>query len=242
MIVLWRWCWMVQTKNSLKDSLLQIYRERGLKVFLEVTSNLLDIADNKNYEKKRRSNGLVCEVVLCVLSNHYIKHKKIKGSIFHSMILQDINKEDSKFRTELDFTLLTPGLCLTGECKSYSGDVRVVGKGTLIRGKSEVDVSKQSVLHAKVLREYLVKCSRLESPPFGIFGFIYSNGRLYDERLLKDKIRLPMLTVSTLFDYYDDVLQRYSKGVYPYEKTKDLFRAFTKSEKLHKEHRDFLGY
>lgn len=239
---------MAKNKNEglLDEKLTAVYRQYGLNKFLDVCSEMLVIKAPREGDKKRVVNGEVCEVVLRVMTQHYLKTRKITGTTFHSMILQDRWDKNNPFRTELDFTLMTPGVCLTGECKSFVGDIVVTQGCTLTRDDLVADVERQSLVHAKALKPYLQEFTLpsvgLPAPPLGLFCFIYCKGTIADKRTQAKKQIIPIITVRNLFAYYDKVLKVYSKKVYDYERACKSFTTFANSERLHKEHQAFLGY
>lgn len=232
-----------QQEKKLDKYLWQVYRQDGVKQFLAVCSSMLAIKDRDNWEKKKHTNGEVCEVVLAVLTDNYFTKKRIEGSVFQSVVLFDKDQgRKSDFRTELDFVTLTPGVCLTGECKSFVGDITVTGECTLTRGDLVADVARQSKLHAQHLRKYLVSLTSETQPPLGMFCFLFSNGRVVDNRTQQWKAQLPVLTAGSLYAYYDRIFGRYSRGVYDYERAKAIFLRSQNSEALHRQHRSFVGY
>lgn len=226
--------------------LINVYKKYGVKTFLNVCSEMLNIKDKADWEKKKKSNGEVCEVVLRVLSEHYLTTKGLKGSTFHSMVLSDLDNPKSDFKTELDFTLLTPSICLSGECKSFVGDIVVTGECTLTRDDIQADVARQSLLHGKCLKKYLERYAKvginLSAPPFGLFCFVYSNGTITDRRTTAKKGSIPVLTVKTLYGYYDEVFRKFAREVYRYEEAQKEFKKLTASKALHEAHKAYLGY
>ena len=231
---------------SLDEKLIAVYREHGVRVFLDVCSKMLDIKDSHNVEKKKTSNGEVCEVVLRVLTMDYLKKKHITGEVFHSMILGDLSNPGSDFKTELDLTVLTPTVCVTAECKSFSGDITVVDDCTLIRRDMRADVARQSKLHGKCLQQqlkrFVLPSAGIAAPPFGLFCFVYCNGTIQDRRTLRAKAAIPVLTISNLYTYYNKLFSQFKKVVYNYDKSAAAFRAYSTSRALHEAHRRFLGY
>lgn len=239
---------MAKNKNeaSLDAKLIAVYNKYGINTFLDVCSEMLNIKDKADWEKKKKSNGEVCEVVLDVLTKHYLKTRGIVGETFHSMILADRKNLQSNFRTELDFTLLTPFFCVTGECKSFVGSIEVVEECTLVRGDMRADVAKQSWLHSKCLKQYLedfalpnINCL---APPYGMFCFLYSNSEIRDTRVTAAKQTIPITTIKSLYSYYDQLVAGYTKKVYDYERACKTFRQMSNSQRLHDQHRKFLGY
>lgn len=233
-------------ENAFDSKLIAVYTKYGLDTFLDVCSKMLDIKDTSNVDKKKKSNGEVCEVVLRVLTEHYLKTKGIKGSVHHSMILNDLSNPRSDFLTELDFTVLTPYICLSGECKSFAGDLIIASECTLTRGELVADVARQSKLHGKCLKQYLERYTKanagLSSPPFGLFCFVYSNGTITDNRTKKAQSTIPVLTIKTLYSYYDHIFGTYRRNIFEYEKAQAEFKRRTLSAELHEAHKRYLGY
>lgn len=233
-------------ETAMEEALLKVYKDYGLKTFLGTCSDMLRIHNADNTEKKKKANGVVCEIVLFVMTIHYLKRRGVQGQVFHSLILGDPDNPKGNFRTELDFTVLTPGVCLTGECKSLVGSIDVVDECLLVRGDFKADVARQSKLHGKILRKHLTVFSTQEkakkAPPFGLFCFVYSNGAIQDKRSEKDKALIPVLTIKDLYPYYDRMFPRFKEEVFDYDKAKEFFEASSSSEDLYRQHRDFLGY
>ena len=236
----------VKRGADLDSKLIRVYNTKGLAVFLEVCNEMLRIYDSSDADKKKKVNGEVCEVVLDVLTREYMNRRRYTGTTFHSMVLCDRDNPKSSFRTELDFVFLTSKFCLTGECKSFAGDVVVTDDCTLTRGTLVAKVYDQSILHGRHLRkwlqDYFVPSDRIINPPFGLFCFVYSTGTLVDRRSKAKKAALPVLTLKTLYKYYDTVFDSYREEVYKYDKARKQFSSFTNSAALHRQHKDFLGY
>ncbi len=239
---------MAKNRNdSIFDlKLMDVYEKYGLAKFIDVCSELLDMRDTTG-TKKPQVNGEVCEIVLHVMTEHYLATKGKKGQVFHSLVLGNPNNPNSSFRTELDVTLVTPYFCITGECKSYAGDVRATGEGKLRHnGYPETDVAKQSKVHVNALIPYLKMYTKAKvgvaSPPVGMFCFLYSNGTITDNRVDSAKDELPILTIKSLFSYYDRLFSQYRKEVYDVEKAGKAFQAMADSRVLHIQHANYLGY
>lgn len=239
---------MAKNKNeaTLDKKLIAVYEQHGVETFLNVCAQMLDIRARDQGEKKKKVNGEVCEIVLRVLSKRYLEKKGIQGQVFQSVILGDAKNPSNPFKTELDFTLLTPQVCLTGECKSFVGDITIVDDCTLVRGDLKADVARQTLVHARALKDQLEKFALpnidLATPPFGVFCFVYSNGTLTDKRASAKKVSIPVVTIKSLYRYYDQVFSKLNKKVYDFEKASQTFKRYSESEALHKAHRDYLGY
>lgn len=233
-------------ENLLDAKLIQVYEQYGLQTFMNTCAEMLNIRDKQDWEKKKKVNGEVCEVLLKVMTEDYLKRRVQCGRTFHSMILTDLDKPQSDFCTELDFTLLTPGFCVTGECKSFVGEVRATGECTLTRDKLRADVSRQSKLHARCLKRYLEEVTKpginRAAPPYGVFCFVFSNGVLVDLRDDKYRSAIPILTVSTLYPYYDSLFRDFSKEVFDYTKACGVFEHAATSAELHKRHKAYNHY
>lgn len=233
-------------ERKLDKRLIEVYNQRGLTTFVDVCSEMLNIRDKADWEKKKKVNGEVCEVVLRVLTEHYLSKRGISGYVFHSLVLGNPNKPSSDFRTELDFTLVTSQLCLTGECKSFVGHITVTGECTLQRDNLTADVGRQSRVHLSALKDYLPKFVKpnagITELPLAPFCFLYSNGELEDRRARHATSALPVLTIQSLFKYYDAMFSRYRGEVYDVEKAAKTFQAMADSRILHIQHARYLGY
>ena len=235
------------SKERLLDrKLIDVYDSHGLKTFINVCSEMLNVRDKKHWEKKKKVNGEVCEVVLRVMTEHYLVKRGIQGRVFHSLVLGNRSNPSSSFRTELDFTLLTPTVCLTGECKSYVGHIVVTDKCTLQRDTLVSDVARQSTVHVNALRPYLeaytLEGAGVPVVPLIPFCFLYCNGQLEDRRSRSVAAQLPVLTLQSLFKYYDNVFNRFRTEVYNVQEASKTFQAMADSEILHIQHARYLGY
>lgn len=233
-------------ERKLDSKLIEVYNKHGLKTFVNVCSEMLKIRDKENWEKKMKVNGEVCEVVLRVLTEHYLAARNITGHVFHSLVLGNPNKPESEFRTELDFTLLTPSVCLTGECKSFVGHITATDECTLRREKLIADVYRQLAVHVSALVPYLQQYVRrgagIVDVPVLPFCFLYSNGALEDRRTRTAQAELPIHTIQSLFKYYDLVFSRYRREVYNVKEAAKAFQAMADSRILHIQHAHYLGY
>ncbi len=233
-------------ERKLDKRLIEVYETRGLNMFIDVCSEMLNIKDRADWEKKKRVNGEVCELVLRVMTEDYLARKGLEGYVFHSVVLKNLRNPKSEFRTELDFTLLTPCFCLTGECKSFSGQIVITGNCTLQRDSLVADVDRQSTVHLNALRPYLQEYMKaglgVPEPPVAPFCFLYSNGALADRRTPQAKRALPVLTIGTLFRYYDALFSKCQREVYDVKKAAKKFQALADSRILHIQHANYLGY
>lgn len=233
-------------ERKLDSRLLKVYEQHGLKMFIDVCSELLNVKDRENWEKKMRVNGEVCECVLRVMTEHYLREHRIEGYVFHSLVLKNKNAPKSEFRTELDFTLMTPFFCATAECKSFSGQILVTDRCTLNRDKLVADVARQTGVHVKALipylQDYVVGGAGIATPPLKAFCFLYSNGVVTDRRVLTDRQALPVLLLSTLYKYYGSLFQSFRREVYDVKAAAKTFQKMADSRVLHIQHANYVGY
>lgn len=233
-------------RDGLADRLFAILDLQGVKAFLQVAVELLSVNGKGAGNVKSQMVGEVCEIVIVGLTQRYLNLTGKEGKIFHSMILKDLNSPKSNFRTELDFTLATPGFILTTECKSYSGDVNITGRCTLGNGNHSVDVYSQSKTHHKHLvlygQEFVKSGARIANIPVFANAFVFSNASIDDRRSEADKRLLRVLTTSSLFSYYDAVFKKFSVPVFDTVKMFQTFKQCEESVELHKQHKSFVGY
>lgn len=174
-----------KVKDSTRKNLLALRDTYGVKVAIEVARKSLKVADSDG-DFKRNLNGELCEAVLEILLQDFIKTHKdwfyVKG-----MVLPDADNLNSEFLTEIDFVLFSKTCVFCIECKSYSGKTTLKDKGTFILNDGKTrDVYKQNILHLEVLDKML--------DPFGKRGkeyqmvlFDFSSGDCSDTRNAKDK-------------------------------------------------------
>lgn len=233
-------------RDDFSERLLEVLRVSGPSAFMEQATAYLNLPAGEYGKVKAQIVGELCETVLVGLTTKYLEITGHKGKVFHSMVLADLNAQESKFRTELDFTLATPCFVLTTECKSYAGEIAISGDCTLSNGRYSVDVYRQSMLHHKILVEYarqLIAPRRQVSVlPVFANAFVFSNGNIHDKRSPDQAKKLTVLTSSSLFSYYDAVFKRYTVPVFNYDSMIKAFTMCTKSKRLHHEHKDYLGY
>lgn len=229
--------------DKLEAKLLEVYKENGLDLFLDVAQEILKIQDRNNTDKKMKVNGGVCEIVLRVMTEDYLRKKRITGFTARSLVLKDPTV-DTNFRTELDFCLFTKKLALCGECKSFYGAKVVTDKCTLSVGERlTADIYRQQTVHVKTLQKHLrMFVKHDDKMPMRAFCFVFANGTITDKRSNIYKEILPVLTVDTLYPYYDEMFARYVSESYHYTKMKRFFDVISGSDKLHEQHREYLGY
>lgn len=240
-----------QRERALDEKLISVYNQQGLKMFCQVCASMLNIRDNDNFQKKMKVNGEVCEVLLRVITEHYLKTHGIPGSVFHSLVLPNKYHPERDFRTEIDFTCLTPYVCVIAECKSFVGQITVSDECKLTRhskkyGVLESDVGRQTDIHASTidpyLREYVRPNMGLPEPPLQTICFMFCNGEIQDRRTHTAQNDIPVLVGSSIFSYYDLLFKRFRKEVYDVQKAEKTFQAMADSRALHIQHASYLGY
>ena len=234
-------------ETDLERKLINVYNTHGVKAFLDVCANLLSVKESSDFNKKMQVNGEVCEVVLTVLTKRYLQHRGITSQCIHSLVLKDLHHKDSDFRTEIDFTIVSPFVCVTGECKSFAGDITIKDKCTLSRSTMNADVAKQINLHSKTLTPYLESLALPNSkgvprPPLEAFCFLYSNGRVQDMRSKASRVEFPVVTIKNLYAYYDSVFGKHTTRMCDYSKSCNVFMKMANSLSLRREHQKYLNY
>lgn len=233
-------------ERKLDAKLIQVYEKHGLDMFVDVCAEMLNIKDPHDWEKKKKVNGEVCECVIRVMTEDYLRRRGIKGGVFHSLVLKNLSNPKSDFRTELDFTLLTPYFCVTAECKSFVGQITVTGDCILQRDNLTADVGRQTKVHVNALRPYLEKYALpnkgMVAPPLFPVCFLYSNGTLQDKRGGQQRSAIPILTIGNLFRYYDALTGKCSREVYDVKAASKAFQAMADSRVLHIQHANYVGY
>lgn len=233
-------------RDQLGKKLFGVLDTYGTDKFLEVSCEMLGAQPKGGKGVKGLLNGEVCELVIIGLTQQYIKLAEVRAKAYHSVVLKDLKNIKGDFRTELDFVLVTPYFLLTSECKSYYGDIQVTGNCTLSHAGRDTDVYKQSKLHHKNLMEYskqlMLPGKGVPTPPVYANAFVFSNGNIKDLRTPEQKKTLRILTTSSLVSYYEAMFKKFKTSVFDYERACRIFEKCANSEKLHQEHKDFLGY
>ena len=234
-------------ETDLERKLLSVYNTHGVKTFLDVCSSLLSVKESSDFDKKKQVNGEVCEIVLTILTKRYLEHRGITSQCIHSLVLKDLRHKDSNFRTEIDFTILSPMVCVIGECKSFAGDIIIKDECTLARKSMNADVAKQINLHSKTLLPYLEILALptnngVPHPPLEAFCFLYSNGRVQDMRSKANRAKFPVITIKNLYLYYDSIFRKHTAPMYDYSKSCNIFTQMANSLSLRKEHQKYLNY
>lgn len=199
----------MDTKDKLRDKIYSYYKANGYAKTLNVAKSILESENSTGLIR-----GELCECVLVIFLEEFIKVNKIKDWIISKgLILRDLENPDSSYLTELDVTLFTPKRIFLFECKSYSGNKILTGKGQIAvkSGKKynkKIDVYEQHIKHYIALHKYLkdFKYGRANSKPFKMAMFDFSTSGYVDRRDSNAKGVLPLVTpetVSKLFSNYN---------------------------------------
>ena len=233
-------------RDDLQRDLKRIMKDKGPAAFLDVALAMLDVKAGSNGEFKAQFVGQVCETVLLCLTQKYLEDTGHEGVAFPSAVLKDPRDLKNSTPTELDFVLVTPGFLLTTECKSFAREIVIEAPCTFVRDNLRADIYGQSKLHHDRLRLYgeqlMLPGKGIAKPPVFANAFVFSKAVVKDKRSIEDRKKLAVLTVSTLFDYYDKAFEKYSTEVFDYERAKKVIGTLSRSRKLHEQHRDHLGY
>lgn len=235
-------------RDILQKELRTVLREKGATEFFRYTKSLLNV--DVNSSSAASSKGLLvgelAECVLSIMVDEYIRQTGWQATGYHSLVLKNLGKLDSEFRTELDYTIVSPGVMLTIECKSYKGSVNVVDRCTFVCGDKRADVYKQSELHHKHLCKY---AEQLTLPNKGVVqvpvfacAFLFSDSKLCEQRIKESQHSLTVLTAGTLYRYLDAIRAAYKKPVFDYQRACKIFGMLEQSELLHKQHANYVGY
>lgn len=231
-------------QKKLDNKLFSVLQNRGIEEFLQLGVLMLNIDPRGDKKLRGQVSGEVCEVMLVGITQRYAEVTKVPMRVFHSVVLKDLTNLHGDFRTELDAVIVTPYFILTSECKSYYGEVVVSDKCTLSHCGSSTDVWRQSRLHHRSLVQYSQQFVKTPVGNIPVFAnaFVFSNAVLRDERVGADKLALRVLTTRNVVPYYDAMFKRYKTPVFDYNRACKIFQACADSNKLHAEHKKFLGY
>lgn len=202
-------------KESVHTKLLDIYEKYGMQSAIQVgfmslgsagaTANGLS-EDTERYIKTNM-NGEISESVLEIILTEYMKLHPDQTRMWHlskGLILKNPTRPRSRFMTELDLTLFTPKCVYVFECKSYSGDKRIVSKGTILRlSGNSCDAFKQNAIHLETLHQNIQMYSK--SPVYQMRLFDFSRGSAEDTRAQEYKEMFEYNTIS-------NVLKGFSTG------------------------------
>lgn len=193
-------------KSATHDKILSVYKQYGLKSVLKSANDILHSSLYHDDVKFRTElQGELCETVLeIIVTDAIAKESYAKDWFFcKGTVLKDRYNLHNDFFTEIDFILFTAGCLYLFECKSYTGDKVLTGKGLLqsSSGRS-FDVYKQSVLHKQVIEGWVNDFAlRDRSPRIQMCMFLFSNGEVQDKRDTVSKRELPCLTTDNLLSY-----------------------------------------
>ena len=233
-------------RTQLAEKMFFILEDKGLRAFVKTANAALAVNAYGDNEDKAKFVGEVCEIVLLGLTQYYIKKNKLKALPLQSVVLKNLEKLDSPFRTELDFVLVTPAFILTTECKSYRGKLSIGGEGIMVTRNRDVNLWSQSLTHVAHLRKYarhfVIPKRGVTSIPVVANVFLFSDSKVDDFRTRDKQQQLPIVTISTLFAYYDHLSASIKREVFDYEKACRVLQKCADSEKLHQQHAHFLGY
>lgn len=235
-------------RDLLYRELKHILDEKGATEFFRYSKSLLNVSVGSQSEAKSKGLlvGELAECVLSIMVDDYIRSTGWSATGYHSLVLKDLGNLKSDFRTELDYTIVSPELMLTIECKSYKGAVQVTDKCTFTHGGKSSDLYKQSALHHRHLVKYAEQLARpnsgLARPPVFACAFLFSDSTLEDKRTKVDRSALTVLTAGTLYRYLDAVRAKFAKPVFDYQRACKIFGTVEQSEQLHKQHASFVGY
>jgi hypothetical protein len=169
---------------------------------------LIDASHHPKSSKVPLVLGEIGESVLYVMIKDYCEKHKLKDWYFtRSLIIKDRDNLRSDFFTEIDFVLTTPARIVLFECKSYSGNKTLVGKGSINRVKKKgFNVFSQHLNHAlyfsKLFDGLALKGKKgLQLYRYPIFSF--SKDPVEDLRKNEWKTIMPLLEPSTLFSFLD---------------------------------------
>lgn len=200
--------------GKVNAKMLAFFSANGLAKTIILGQELLKANNHKDDTQFRNEvHGEVCESILECAVLDYIKRNDLEDKWFYKkgMILKDIDKPDSKYLTELDFTLFTPFKIFTIECKCYGGGKALVDECKVIRkGVKPYDVYKQHKAHFVTLMKNfnpfrLDTTASQKYAPLQVGLFDFSLGTYNDKREEEWKKKMPLLNIENI----DTVLDRY---------------------------------
>lgn len=191
-----------------RNKLISIYNQYGLATAIQVGFKSLgclgDAAKGLTEKQiifvKTNMNGEISETVLELILTEFMRLHPKETENWHlskGLILKNPERPRSRFMTELDLTLFTPKCVYVFECKSYSGDKRLVDKGTILRlNGNSCDVFRQNAIHLQTLHANIGRFS--DYPIYRMALFDFSRGDVEDERDDKNKDMLPYTTIDNV--------------------------------------------
>lgn len=225
----------------LESRLMSIYEKDGLQKVIQVANALLKVDPRGDNDRKGKSNGNVCEILLRIMSIDYLRRHNIPYYETRSLVLRNPSISHSFF-TELDYTIFTPNVILCGECKSYSSTKVITEECTIATKHVTTDVYAQQLLHLNALKEHTKNFLLTDKDRFRIFCFIHSIGNIQDNRELKWRRICPVITSDNLYSFYNDTFEASTKQVYDYKRLFRLIEIISNNDSLHRKHKEYLGY
>lgn len=242
---------MKDIKEKTRDNLKLLYERRGYDMAVAVAREILGRNVNKALAKapdidkkvfKTSVNGELGESVLEIAVLEYCKNnpKETKDWFYtKSMILKDPTNPKSEFLTELDFTLFTPECIYLFECKSYSGNKKLVDRGMLLRDcGNSCDVFQQSYVHIETLDKNIAGYVEHGCKPnYKMVMFNFSKGDLSDLRDDKAKYFMPCVDECD----WQQVLLRGANRVWNLNRLRPAIdKIYSASDKLRAEHLHYV--
>lgn len=235
---------MGDQKATIHKLLLDYYKQKGLEPTLQVAKQLLkkpvvSKTDLSTADLSAIFNGEVCETVLNIMIADFMKRNPKKTASWRyckGVILSDLETRSNKFLTEIDTILFTPGCFYIFECKSYSGNKTLTGKGTIERSNgNNCNVYSQNVLHLKIVKQWLDRFSR--HPKYQMALFDFSSGSMTDQRDNDSKKVLPLVNTDNLFS----LLRESRLEVWKPDDIAAIYEQFSKeTEALRKKHLSYV--
>lgn len=215
---------MTSIKDKTAEALMDYWKaNRNLARFLAVAKHML-VSSNSRPEIR----GEMCEVVLEILLREFIRKNNLKEKgwfLVRGLILNDPERPNSEYLTELDLTLFTPKLIYAFECKSYKGSKVLKDECSIYLKNKDIckkkfDVYSQHKKHFVCLHKHLhhnlINVDK-DTKPYKLVLFDFSDGSLEDLREEKYKKIFPSVnpkTLTTLFSNYNSKRDNWDvKGV-----------------------------
>lgn len=224
------------TKDRTRTVLLNYYEKCGFEKSIAVAEQMLSLSPGQAAGSKSTNdfraemNGEICETVLEIGILEFQKRNPQKTKdwvVKRGLILKDIENPNSDFLTEIDAVLATPKRICLFECKSYSGDKEIVGRGTVRSKYRTFDVASQEALHAEVFEKQF---NRFGKGKIQTVLFSFAKGSLVDKRSALVKKQLPVVEIKNLWGFLEaeprvgtwrirevkralDTIERQSRGV-----------------------------
>ena len=201
-------------KKSSHKALTEYRKSHSMEQTIAVARKmLLSESHRDNHVFTSHVHGEICETILELIVHDYIAKFPIKTKNWFDakgLIIKDINRPDSGYFTELDYTVFTPQKVFAFECKSYNGDKKIIDKCTIRRKTGgSFDVYAQHERHAAVLADQLRpfrKRQFIEKPAYQLVLFDFSIGDTIDTRTTSNKLLMPCLNeknVLNIFQVYE---------------------------------------